>query len=111
MRSNNKGNLKFSPLQSTYAIKFLSKFNITTTQLSTIYYFENGQLFQKSDAALAIAKHLSFPYSLIGYFSFLPTGFRNFFYDFIARNRYLFFGERNTCRVATAKEKTRFLED
>lgn len=111
MQHNLKGNLKFSSLQSGFAKQFLAKFNISTSQLSTIYYFENGKLLEKSDAALAISKQLSAPYQWLRFFSFLPTGFRNLFYDFIAKNRYRFFGERNTCRIATTQEKARFLEN
>lgn len=111
IRYNTYENLKFSSLQSEFAKQFLAKFNITTTQLSTICFFENGEIFQKSDAALAIAQHLSAPFNWIRFFSFLPAGFRNFLYSFVARNRYRFFGQRDTCRIATAKEKVRFLED
>lgn len=111
MKHNTTGNLKFSSLQSGFAKQFLAKFNITTSQLSTIYYFENGALLEKSDAVLTISKHLSAPYRWLSFFSFLPTGFRNLLYNFIARNRYRFFGERNTCRIATAQEKARFLEN
>lgn len=98
-------------MQSAFAKQFLAKFNITTMQLSTIYYYEDEQLFQKSNAVLAIATHLSTPYNWLSFFSFLPTGFRNFFYTFIAGNRYRFFGKRNTCRIATVQEKARFIED
>jgi len=111
LQHNAKSNLKFSSLQSPFAKQFLSKFNIASTELSTIYFFENGQLFQKSDAVLGVAKHLATPYHWLYYFSFLPTGFRNLFYNFIARNRYRFFGQSKTCRLATIEEQTRFLED
>ena len=43
--------------------------------------------YMKSDAALEIAKHLGGLWSLTSIFRWVPKGFRNIIYDFVARNR------------------------
>jgi len=79
MRHNTNENLKFSSLQSEFSHKFLSEYSIDLNQLSTIYFYENGQLHQKSKAAFLIAQYLNAPYKYLNFFSFLPKGFANFF--------------------------------
>ena len=36
-----------------------------------------------------------FPWSVLGYLTFLPEGFRDYFYDLVAENRYKLFGKKN----------------
>jgi len=109
VRHNTDETLKFSSLQSEFAKQFLAQYSINLNQLSTIYFYTNGQLFQKSKAAFHIAKHLSVPFRYLNFFSFLPEGLTNFFYDLIAKNRYRWFGKKETCRVQTQAELSRFI--
>jgi len=109
VRNNPNENLKFSSLQSEFTRKFLAEYSINLNQLSTIYFYENGQLYKKSKAAFHIAQHLNAPYRYLNFFSFLPEGFTNFFYDLIAKNRYRLFGKKETCRIPTEAELSRFL--
>ena len=75
----------------------------------TIYLLENGQLYEKSTAALRIARQLRFPWNLLYTGMIFPRFIRNPIYDFIARNRYRWLGKRDTCRLPTAEERARFL--
>jgi len=109
MHHNKDGNLKFSSLQSEFANRFLSQHSIDLNELSTIYFYTNGQLHHKSKAAFNIAQHLNVPYRYLNFFSFLPEGFSNIFYDLIAKNRYRLFGKKETCRIPTQAELSRFL--
>jgi len=109
MRHNKDGTLKFSSLQSEFASQFLTQYSIDLNQLSTIYFYANGQLHKKSKAAFNIAQQLNAPYRYLNFFSFLPEGISNFFYDLIAKNRYRLFGKKETCRIPTEAEVSRFL--
>ena len=110
MKHNSVEDLYFSSLQSPFALNFFKQYKISLQQLSTIYFFKDGMLYQKSEAALHIAQHLNKPYKYIAVFSFLPTGFSNIVYNFVAKNRYRWFGKNDTCRIPTANELKRFLE-
>ncbi len=110
MKHNSSENLYFSSLQSPFALNFFKQYDISLQQLSTIYFFNKGQLYHKSEAALRIAKHLDKPFKYLSIFSFLPIRFRNIIYDFVAKNRYRWFGKHDTCRIPTADELQRFLE-
>jgi predicted DCC family thiol-disulfide oxidoreductase YuxK len=99
--------LKFSPLQSDFAIRTLpAEF---TQNLGTLVLMSDRQFMTKSDAALEIFKLLGWPWSLISIFKLLPKFFRDFLYDQVARTRYTIFGKKDSCRLPTANEKSRFI--
>jgi predicted DCC family thiol-disulfide oxidoreductase YuxK len=76
----------------------------------SIILWESGKIYSKSAAALRVAKELNGPWKALYGFMILPKFIRDFFYDIIARNRYKWFGKRETCRLPTEHIKNRFLE-
>ena len=77
--------------------------------LNSIIYFEDNIFYQKSDAALRIAKHLDGMYKFIFFGKIIPTRLRDYIYEYIARNRYRWFGKSEACRMPTPELKERFL--
>lgn len=77
--------------------------------LNSILYFENGIFYTKSDAALRITGQLDGIYKFISFGKILPTSFRDLIYEYIARNRYRWFGKSESCRMPTTELKDRFL--
>lgn len=73
------------------------------SELNSIVYFENGILFTKSDAVFRIVAQLDGFYKLLAFAKILPASFRNFLYDYIAKNRYLWFGKSDSCRMPNSK--------
>jgi predicted DCC family thiol-disulfide oxidoreductase YuxK len=100
---------KFAPLQSEFGQDILRKFNKNTENFDSVILLKDNQLYQKSEAALEIAKHLSGFWKYLSIFRILPTFFLNFFYDIIAKNRYRIFGKADSCRMPTAELRERFL--
>lgn len=100
----------FAPLQSEVGKQIIKKFDLDTTKTDSILlYSDEKGLFVKSTAALHIAKHLGFPRSLMAVFFIVPTFIRNWVYDFIARNRYKWYGKKEACMIPTPELKARFL--
>ncbi|MEQ1664534.1 MAG: DCC1-like thiol-disulfide oxidoreductase family protein [Bdellovibrionales bacterium] len=65
----------------------------------------------ETDAIIEILRLLPRPWSYFApILSGLPKALRNAAYRYVSRNRYHFFGTRNTCRIPTAFEKTKFLD-
>jgi len=79
------------------------------TDVSTVFLYEDGKLYERSTAALKIARKLGFPWSLAYGFMIVPKGLRDIVYNWIARNRYRWFGEKETCRLPTPEERARFI--
>lgn len=101
----------FAALQSESGKKITKKFNIDTTKIdSIILYSPENKIDYKSTAALKIAYHLGFPNSLMCIFFILPPFIRNWVYNYIAKNRYKWFGKKKECMLPTPELKSRFLE-
>jgi predicted DCC family thiol-disulfide oxidoreductase YuxK len=71
---------------------------------------EEGNVFFRSEAALRIAKKLRPPWPILYIFKLIPRRVRDVIYNWIAKNRYHWFGKREQCMVPTAEWKERFLE-
>ena len=110
MRWDKKGIFKFASLQSDYAKTVLSDTPINPEDLESIVYYNEGVVKQKSNAALAVVLKLGLPYSLLYVFKLIPRFLRNYLYDIVARNRYKWFGKKETCRLPTEAEQSRFLD-
>jgi predicted DCC family thiol-disulfide oxidoreductase YuxK len=104
-----KSHFKFAPLQSEIGQDILSKFNKNKKDFDSIILLKDNQLYQKSEAALEITKHLSGFWKYVSIFRILPPFFLNFFYDIIAKNRYRIFGKADSCRMPTPELRERFL--
>jgi predicted DCC family thiol-disulfide oxidoreductase YuxK len=109
MRRDPKAHFLFTANQHESGKKILTEQGKNPEEVHTIYLLEGGQLYEKSTAALRIARRLRFPWNLLYVGVILPRFIRNPIYDFIARNRYRWLGKKDTCRMPTAEERARFL--
>ena len=101
---------RFASLQSNYAQRLLRQVNLPANQLYSVIVFEDGVAYQKSDAALRIARHLSGFWRWLYIFRFVPKFIRDGLYNFIATNRYRFFGKQDHCMIPTPELKARFVD-
>ena len=109
IRWDRKKVFRFASLQSEFAKNLLNNTSVNPRDLDSIVYFHQGKVKQKSNAAMAIVLKLGFPYSLLYVFKLVPRFLRNYVYDIVARNRYQWFGEKETCRIPTEEEKSLFM--
>lgn len=109
IRKDCKRQFRFVALQSEGGILISQKFNVPADCDSVILIYEGG-IYYESDAALKIAALLHFPWNVAKVFKLFPKTFRDKVYKWVARNRYKWFGKRNTCRIATPAEKIFFPE-
>src|SRR6478735_6987457 len=101
---------KYSSLQSAAGQYLLHKFNLPESQLHSVILIKNESIFQKSDAALEIAKNLNGLWSTLTIFKIIPRVVRDWLYDVVAKNRYTWFGKKDTCMIPTPELKSRFIE-
>lgn len=100
----------FAPLQSDTGKAIIKQFNIDTNTTDSILLYKNEKIHSKSGAALRIASKLNFPYNLLSVFRIIPSFISNIVYDFIAKNRYKWFGKKNSCMVPTRELQAKFLQ-
>jgi predicted DCC family thiol-disulfide oxidoreductase YuxK len=102
--------LKFASLQSPYGLEQMKKFNRPPTELNSVLLIKKGRLFQKSNAALEIAYMLDGLWPLLYGFKIVPRFLRDVVYDWVARNRYRWFGKKEACMIPTPDMKARFMD-
>ncbi|WP_291871177.1 thiol-disulfide oxidoreductase DCC family protein [Maribacter sp.] len=111
IKRDKKEQFLFTPLQSETGKKLLKERGIDTIQIDSIILIEpNVVYFVKSDAALEIAKNLNSPWKIIHLLKVFPKGLRDFVYDFIAKNRYRWYGKKEQCMVPTPELRAKFLD-
>lgn len=76
---------------------------------SIILYEPNVAYFIKAEAVMEIARDLSGGLYYIRLFSWLPNGLANLVYDFVAKNRYQWYGKKESCMMPTPEIKQKFL--
>jgi predicted DCC family thiol-disulfide oxidoreductase YuxK len=101
---------RFSSLQSELGTKLLTEFEFPQGELSSVLLIKDERLYQKSNAALEIAKQLSGLWPVLYIFKIVPLFIRNGIYDWIASNRYRWFGKKDACMIPTPELKARFVE-
>ena len=99
---------RFVSLQSELGKRLLKHIGIQSDYIDSIVLYEPGiAYYYKSSAALEIAKNLQGIFTLATLFRLLPSGIRDLLYDYVAKNRYKWYGKKESCSVLT--ENSRFL--
>lgn len=110
IKHDRKDVFRFLPLQSDLGREITDYIGLDTTKTDSIILYEPGKAYYyKAQAALKIAGELGGIYSLLGVFSVLPQGLSNAVYDFVARNRYKWYGKKSECMIPTPEMRAKFL--
>ena len=106
-----KGTVKFATLQSDIGEKILSSNLLDRDYIDSLVLLENGKAYTHSSAAIRLSKYLNGLYPVLQLFLIIPKFLRDPIYNWIARNRYKWFGKTDVCMIPTPELKSRFLED
>ncbi|MCB0548247.1 MAG: thiol-disulfide oxidoreductase DCC family protein [Phaeodactylibacter sp.] len=105
-----KGVFRFASLQSAAAKNLLEPYPEAPEDISTIVLLENSRMYTRSDAALRAARHLPGAWPALYGFLIVPRSIRDAVYNWIARNRYRWFGKKDQCMIPTPELRDRFLD-
>ena len=109
LRNDRSDSLRFAANQSEAGRHILERHGKSPDDVTTLYLYEGGTLFDRSTAVLRATRYLRFPYRALYGLIAVPRGLRNWVYDHVAARRYRWFGKRETCRLPTPDERERFL--
>lgn len=110
IKHDKKDIFRFVALQSEIGLEIINHIGIDTSKIDSILLYEPGKAYYyKAQAALKIAKELGGIYTAISWFSILPNFLTNTIYDYIARNRYKWYGKKEACMIPTPELKAKFL--
>jgi predicted DCC family thiol-disulfide oxidoreductase YuxK len=110
IKRDRKGIFRFASLQSEFGQGQLSRFSIDGSKMDSVILIKAGRVFMYSSAALEITRHLRGAWPLFYVFKIIPPFIRDFFYQIVAKNRYKWFGKKESCMVPNQELKGRFIE-
>lgn len=103
---------RFASLQSEIGIAIQEYLKLDPKNLDSIILFEPGiAYYHKSDAALKIMNTFGGFWKLTQIFTIFPESLRNIVYNYIAKNRYKWYGKKESCMIPTPELKAKFLDE
>lgn len=106
---DSKQRFRFAALQSDKGQELLRNHGQSTGELNSIVLVEGGRCFVRSTAALRIARRLRWPWPMLYAAIVVPAPVRDWIYNWVAANRYRWFGKAESCRIPTPELRNRFL--
>ncbi len=111
IRHDKKDVFRYAALQSEAGQRLITERGIDTQKVDSIVLIEPGVAYYvKSEAALEIGKQLKGYSTISSILLWVPKPLRNIVYDFIAHNRYKWYGKKQECMIPTPELKAKFLE-
>ena len=100
----------FAALQSEIGKKIINHLNLDISKIDSIILYEPGISYDiKSTAALKVMQNFGGLWNISQLVLLIPEFFRNHIYDYIAKNRYKWFGKKESCMLPSEKLKAKFL--
>ena len=110
IRHDRRKRFRFASLQSATAQRLLASYSWREPPLSSVVLITDGHCYDRSRAALEIARRLDAPWPVFHSFVVLPRAITDWAYDFIGARRYRWFGKRDECWMPDGELRERFLE-
>jgi predicted DCC family thiol-disulfide oxidoreductase YuxK len=109
IKKDKKSQLKFGAIQSEQGQELLRTYGLSTTEINTFIFIENKKAYTRSTAALKVSKYLGGLWPAFYGFIIVPKFIRDGIYNWIAKNRYKWFGQKDECMIPTPDVRQRFL--
>lgn len=111
IKHDKKNVFLFTALESETGQKVIQHLNFDVEKIDSIILYEPSVSYEiKSTAALKIAQDFGGIWRLTQVLFIIPESIRNFLYDFIAKNRYKWFGKKEHCLLPNSKLKSKFIQ-
>jgi len=109
LKRDHQAQFRFAALQSELGQQILQNHGLATEHFDTVVLSEGDRIFLRADAPLEIVRRLGGFWKLFYLFKLLPRPLRDALYNFVARNRYRWFGRQAECMLPRPEWKGRFL--
>ena len=110
IKRDKKDVFRYAALQSEVGQQLTKERGIDTATVDSIILIDPGTAYYtKSTAALEIGKELKGYRTISSILMGIPSKLRDIVYDFIAKNRYKWYGRKDQCMVPTPELQSKFL--
>jgi predicted DCC family thiol-disulfide oxidoreductase YuxK len=104
-----KDRFRFAAFQDEAGKRLITKFNIDRSKTDSIVLIDDDKIYVRSTAALRISRNLGGGYPLFYGLMIIPNFIRNWVYDYVAHNRYKWFGKKDSCMIPNLEIRSKFL--
>jgi predicted DCC family thiol-disulfide oxidoreductase YuxK len=108
IKHDKKRLFRFAALQSEFGQGVLTQFGLPTKELNSFILLQDGKIHTKSSGGLRVFMQFGGAWQLLGVFLLVPAFIRNWVYDWIARNRYKWFGKKEACMIPSPEVRALF---
>jgi predicted DCC family thiol-disulfide oxidoreductase YuxK len=109
LRRDRAARFRLAAVQSPAGADLCRRFGIDPEQPQSMIVVEGGRARRDSDAVLAVAAGLGWPWKAAAALRIVPRALRDPLYRWVARNRYRWFGKRETCWLPSPEQRARML--
>ena len=103
--------IRFASVQSAAGARLLQHHGLDPTDVKTFVLIVGATAYTRSTAAIRVARRLRGAWRLLAVLWIVPRPLRDLAYNLVARNRYRWFGRRDSCMVPTPALRARFIEE
>ncbi|PQJ32593.1 thiol-disulfide oxidoreductase [Nonlabens arenilitoris] len=109
IKRDSKNHFRFAALESDIGLLYLKKHQINPKEIDSIVLIRGERAYVKASAALRIAQKMDGFWPLLSALIIIPRLISNAIYEYIARNRYKWFGKQESCMIPTKDLRDKFL--
>ncbi len=110
IKRDTRDRFRFAALQGKTGQALLTRHQLPADSFNSFILVEEDRIYTRSTGALQMLKRLGAPWSLCYAFILVPRFIRDWVYNRIARNRYRWFGKKESCMIPTPELKNKFLD-
>lgn len=104
-----KGIFHYASLQSETGQALLKHFDVPQ-DLDTVILVDNNQVYDRTDVTIRIGQRLGGIYQITNLLRLFPKKIRDSIYNWIAHNRYNWFGKKDACMIPSPQIRARFID-
>jgi len=109
LRHDRIGRFRLASMQNETGARLYRLCGIDPANPDSLIIVDGEKVLRDSDAVLSIYAGLGWPWKALALLSVVPRTLRDPAYRWLARNRYRFFGKRETCWLPTPEQADRIL--
>ena len=109
IRRDPRNLFRFAAAQSDAGKKLMEGYGLDPGEVVSLVLVENGKIYMRSSALLRIVRRLTGLWPVLYGLVIIPFFLRDPVYDFVARNRYKWFGKQENCLVPPRDAAGRFI--
>ena len=109
IKRDTQAKIRFASLQSEVGQQLLQQQGYPQEDFDTAILIDKGKVYDRSSVGLQVVRKLDGLWPLFYIFIILPKPIRDIIYNWIAKNRYKWFGKEESCMMPSPDLRSRFI--